>query len=594
METRIYYFGLSDDLIETLKSTELSDALATKKLEITVHTSKTAFITANKAYKDKYTQLFLINEDTKNFFMDKGKVNWVEGAFTHIINSAAELEGVLNEVYALAPEPEVTTEAQDEQGTQEASEQTLEDNVELDPFGNPVIKETTQAQQQTPHSSTYLEEDEVKVFKHDFKQPRIKRAQTEVEKRFKLHVYKDTGSRGIEEDLDVGSFENTQARVIKDLAEHKFLLTEAEAELNRLKTQYAGYTSPNQTQVLLTQITQLSDSKDAIEKELADLRITGNPTLLSELADLKTQHAELVERYKTLELNFTNIKIERDGLEGKVSSLTQEVEEKTAEVTRYENTFNAASSNTKDILLTENIKLANNNRKLQVETDKLIKEKASLQVQLESLLIKLQTSTGNVPIVQGNLPNVELWFSLSDRGNELFYERVLTDTQFTSDKQLVIDLGTNSYLSSFIKLTSITNPYKWLTEGLPIEGSYAGTQAMSANLITSMAHPQPRWLYTNKVDWQTKLEELNKQRTLLYLGVLTNTEVYNFMRMIQANEVQIPMYGLLGDTTQSFNIDKMNLSGLNLRTLKLVGSRGLQYSQLPIALNYKRGGEVNE
>lgn len=585
METRIYYFGLNNDQVAKLNTQELKDTLLTKQLELTVHTTKTALITANKAYKDKYTQLFLIDQATKDFLDSKGKTNLSQGQYTHVINKLQDVQEVLEATYHLTGVRE---------GPEDELEPVLEVEstplVQLDPFGEPIKDTQLDSQPFKAQSLETIEEPSL------LKEPRHNRQQEEVEQRFKMFIYKDTGSKGIEEDVSISDFEHSQKKMIQEVAELRFKLTEATQALSSVEAQYIGYTHPDQTQALLEQLNKLTILNTQLEEELVDLRVTGNPEVLNELATLKQDYSQLQEGYETLEENLALIKVERDTLNQSNQQMQTELVEQQTTLAQFEETVNAATHNTKDVLLSENIKLANNNRKLNKEVEKAIKEKASLQVQLETLLIKLQTSTGNVPVVQGAFPNVEVWFSLSDTGNQRFYEQVLTDSQFTVDKNLVIDLGTNSTLSQYIKLTNVKNPYKWLTEGQPLDKVYAGTQGLDAHLITSMAHPQPRWLYTNKVDWQTRLEELNQTRAIIYLGVLTNSDVYNFVRMLQTNNVQIPLHAILGDTTPSFNIDKMNLNGLQPRTIKFVGSRGIQYSNLTIALNYKRkeGGESVE
>lgn len=569
METTIYYFGIGDELESFLKSQEIIDKIKSKDLEPLFKTRGTGFITAKTSKKDVTTQMLLISKEVYETFKTKKKRDYYDNDYTFVVETEDEIRQAVDTIYKTAEpvEPEVEEEPEEELTEEELIFGKKEEVEEVD----------------------VLNDDH----KNDFIRPQVKRTQELEPGIVRMFTYEDTGSYGIEELVEVAGFEVTHTKMVEKLKNLSKKLTEAEDKLLDIQHQYTGYVDPSQVETLIKSIEAITNERDSIIEKYNKLVESGIEEKALKHDLIQEENKRVNMELKTTQDNLVTLQVELKNIEEYVKDLEAKsgLLEDDLKLARDLANSNAGKDVSSSQILKDNTMLANKANRLEKDLKNAHKEKGALKSQIENLILKLNTTSTNLAKVDGNYPNIEIWFSTSSGGNNNFYEAILTDKQFTNGKELLVDISNDSSLLKHIQLTKVVTPYKWL-EGIDNNLDKCKVKGTNSDLdiITGVRHNQPRNLYTTDIDWQQKLRDLNKTKTILYLGSITNNDVYNFIKMLITNKVNISLYGVLTGNTSDINVDYQNLTDLNINDIKFVGMVDTKYNKLDVKLVYKKVG----
>lgn len=598
METHIYYTGVRPEVIEYLKSEELAILLSKLQLDVKVISERTSLITATKAFKDVNMQLFAISSEIQQRFIEIDKKEWLSNECTYIINDIEDAKQAVEDVYKISKINKQKPEEIVIEEPEMVEEEVLlpEQQEEVDIFGDIVATAEVKDKQEPSgvrQTEAFKEED------NNFISPNKLRHQEVKEDRVRMFIYEDTGAYGIEEMIDISEFENTKKKIDQQLIDLNEQVVDLENKLEEYEVKYMGYISPEENQALLDKIAELEIEKDKAIASLEDLNKVNHKQLKEELEFYKTQYESMKKEISDIQKTYTEIKIDRDNKLLEIEKLEEELKETTFKIEKLKeiSEVTEVKHNTKENLVIENLKLAKEIKTAKTDKMKIEKENSILLMQLENMRLKMQSTTGNVPNISGVFENIEIVFSLSYLGNRLFYKNILTSQPYIIDKEWVIDLGSNSEIKQAVELQAVKSPYKWLIDNKTIEESVSikkeNTGGFLLNkenqkIITTFAHIQPRFLYTNQVNWQQKLEDLNSRgRSLLYIGCLNNNDCYNLIKLLQLKQVKVKMTCILSNTKDSFMLDKMSLDGLSIKGVSFIGDRNFKYSSFPIASFYE-------
>lgn len=661
METHIYYYDLDTETTSYLKGTELEEKLSTINLTPKIKTHKTPVLAANIARKDVNAQLLLVSKSVKDGWIADNKQTWLKLPILHVVENLSDAKKVLAETYfesevkeATEASPEVpiethetpepttdvtedfeldTSDAQDNLSSKQAFDPFAEvqkaeevkattkplsaTSIVEDPFSSLINDQEPEPQPEpTPEPTPELQPEQVQ---ESTPEPQVELNQTQTDISYttlqstpkakhrklkreqellstqeksngtiKVYQYKDTKSKAIESTTKLTKYDNTYVVLHQQFDTAKATVAKLTKQIDDVNAKYLGYVAPEEIETINKQYIELELKNEELKDTIAELEANKSLNTDREFQELQTKYIKVKD-------DLDNIKAELEDAQSEVATSTSTIEgledykdKLEKDIVNYEEKLNSSNETTKNQLLRNNIQLSNKLREAQGKAEKL-------NITLKEKEAELQAT--NAPTISGVHENLEIWFSLSNASNLEFYNSVLSSGEYTKDKDLLVDLAVNSYISSVYNFKSYIKPYKWLTENEPVNNAFSKIDNINnsnLNVVTTVMHKRPRNILTKDIDWNSILDSVDNKRTVMYIGDISSNDIFEFIEAIVKADTKIKFMCVLSATKRGLGTDKFNLQGIDTNKINFVGSKSISYKPLVPDYFYSKVGTTNE
>ena len=620
MKTTIYYYDIDEMSIEYLKGDKFKDRMKLANLEVDLYTGKTALMTSVKFKKDTYARLLLITSKQKEDWLSTGKEKMLAKDTVETLDDFSQLEKILQDTYQLeydkvrsaesiletgkdtsgvlnsnlnSPGPEVTPKklkrTQVETPVRQVSEEPIPDNFE------PKTESSKPKVQMAKGTERVKAEDY--LFQDGYHNKKIIKTRSDQFTLVEIEDYETTG-KAVEQIIDVAGYEVSVNKETEELVKYKNRIKELTNLLNEKEKAYLEYQSPESIQELTDSFVDLQDKYEELNRRYDTLIDKGDPNtnkaiklLQQDLEKSKLNLDSVKEDNEELFKTNNDLIVKNKDLENDIKNLQNEYDRykkaKSEQLSEYEEKESFE-------YIQQNIKLSEVNRTLRAEiTDK--------NLEIENLMRdKREQSKGintSAPDTIGShhvtpnrrYNNILLIVSLGYLAHKQVYNSILPVSEFTKSKSVLIDLSRSTKLLEAFKMQISHSPSKFLLGEKSLDNSLSTATSLkgtgvSFKTLSTSASGLNRDVF-KRTNWDNVLTDLNSKSSILYLGNLEDTSVFDLVRELQQKDVEITTLVVL--PAQLDKVSLFNLTGLKASKLTFVGQENQGYSNLKIGLTYR-------